>query len=198
MRERTLVILKPDTLQRSLVGEVINRIERTGLKLVAAKMLHPGEKQLIEHYAKDGAWYLKKGVNRIHVLKESGKSVDEKRPPIEYGKDIIRGIIRYMGTFPVIVMVWEGNQSVAVVKKLVGTTDPTASDVGTIRGDYQLDSYSLSDSEERAIRNLLHCSDNLQDADREVKVWFTSEELHDYTHVNEAILADVNLDGTRE
>lgn len=198
MSERTLVILKPDTLQRSLMGEIVNRFERTGLKMVAAKMLHPSVAQLEEHYAKDDEWYLKKGVNRVKMLKGAGKAIDENRPAIEYGKDIIRGIIRYMGTNPVLAMVWEGNQSVAVIKKLVGTTDPTASDVGTIRGDYQLDSYSLSDSEQRAIRNLVHCSDSPQDAEREVKVWFVPAELHDYVHVNEAILQDVNLDGSKE
>ena len=103
-----------------------------------------------------------------------------------------------MQASPVIAMVWEGNQAVAVVKKLVGTTDPTASDVGTIRGDYQLDSYSLSDTEERGIRNLIHCTDQPSEAQREIDIWFPSEELHDYRHINEAILEDVNIDGRQE
>jgi nucleoside-diphosphate kinase len=198
MRERTFVILKPDTIQRSLVGEIINRIERTGLKLVAAKMVRASEATLTAHYGKDDAWYLAKGTKRVTLMKEAGKAVDESRPPIEYGKDIIRGVVRYMQASPVVAMVWEGNQAVAVVKKLVGTTDPTASDVGTIRGDYQLDSYSLSDAEQRGIRNLLHCSDQPAEAVREIGIWFTEAELCDYRHINEAILEDVNLDGTRE
>ena len=197
--ERTFVILKPDTIQRSLIGDAISRMERTGLKLVAMKMFQADEKKLAEHYGKDDAWYLRKGVQRVELIKAAGKKVDESRPPIEYGKDIIRGTVRYMQVCPVVAMVWEGNQAVAVVKKLVGNdTDPTRSDVGTIRGDYQIDSYSLSDSEERGIRNLVHCSDQPAEAQREINIWFTPEELNDYRHINEAILEDVDLDGSPE
>jgi nucleoside-diphosphate kinase len=198
MHERTFVILKPDTLQRSLIGEIVNRLERTGLKLVAIKMLAATEEKLTKHYGKDDAWYETKGTKRKELMAAGGKAVDASRPAIEYGKDIIRGVIRYMMASPVVAMVWEGNQAVAVVKKLVGTTDPTASDVGTIRGDLQLDSYSLSDTEQRAIRNLIHCSDQVSEAQREIAIWFSSDELQDYRHINEAILNDVNLDGTNE
>lgn len=198
MNEQTFIILKPDTLQRSLVGEIIQRIERTGLKLVAAKMVSADEKTLLEHYGKDDAWYQAKGVKRIDFLKAANKKVDESRAPIEFGKDIIRGVVKYMQASPLIAMVWQGNQAVAVVKKIVGSTDPTASDVGTIRGDYQLDSYSLSDVEERGIRNLIHCTDQVAEAQREINIWFTPEELHAYRHINEAILKDVDLDGSRE
>jgi len=198
MAERTFVMLKPDTLQRSLVGDVVRRIERTGLKLVAIKMFRAPEAKLTEHYGKDDAWYAAKGAKRREFLAAAGKPVDATRSDIEYGRDIIRGVIRYMRASPLVAMVWEGNQAVAVVKKLVGTTDPTASDVGTIRGDFQLDSYSLSDAEQRAIRNLIHCSDQVSEAAREIGIWFAPEELHDYRHINEAILEDVNLDGTVE
>ena len=197
-KEQTFVILKPDTIQRSLIGEITNRLERTGLKLVGVKMIKPDEKRLTDHYGKDDTWYTEKGTKRIKFLQDAGKPVDPQRAAIEYGKDIIRGVIRYMQSSPVVAMVWEGNQAVTVVKKLVGTTDPTTSDVGTIRGDYQLDSYSLSDVEQRGIRNLLHCTDKPEEAQREINIWFTPEELQDYRHINEAILEDVNLDGTDE
>ncbi len=197
-QEQTFVILKPDTIQRSLIGEIVNRIERTGLKLVALKMLVADEKRLTDHYGKTNEWYLEKGTKRVRLMQEAGKTVDAGRPPIEYGKDIIRGVIRYMRSSPVVAMVWEGNQAVAVVRKIVGTTDPTTSDVGTIRGDYQIDSYTLSDAEQRGIRNILHCSDQPSEAQREIGIWFTSEELHQYRHINEAILEDINLDGTPE
>ncbi len=194
-QEQTFVILKPDTIHRSLIGEIINRIERTGLKLVALKMLVADEKRLLAHYGKNDEWYLEKGTKRVKLMQEAGKTVDASRPPIEYGKDIIRGVVRYMQSSPVVAMVWEGNQSVAVVRKIVGTTDPTTSDVGTIRGDYQIDSYTLSDAEQRGIRNILHCSDQPSEAQREIGIWFTPEEISQYRHINEAILEDVNLDG---
>jgi nucleoside-diphosphate kinase len=192
-KERTFVILKPDTIQRSLAGEIIHRIERTGLKLVAIKMLNADEDRLTKHYGKDDQWYLEKGTKRVKLMQEAGKAVDSNRLPIEYGKDIIRGVVRYMQSSPVVAMVWEGNQAVAVVRKIVGTTDPTTSDVGTIRGDYQIDSYSLSDAEERGIRNILHCSDQPSEAEREIGIWFSPEELMAYRHINEAVLEDASL-----
>ena len=189
-KEQTFVILKPDSIHRSLIGEIMNRIERTGLKLVGIKMITMDEKRLTDHYDKQDDWYLEKGTKRIKFLQDGGKAVDLARSPLEYGKDIIRGVIRYMQASPVVAMVWEGNQAVAVVKKLVGTTDPTASGIGTIRGDYQLDSYSLSDVEQRGIRNLVHCTDKPEEAQREIDIWFKPEELHTYRHINEAILED--------
>jgi len=196
--ERTLVILKPDTIQRGLIGEVVNRLERTGLKLVGLKMMTADEKRLTDHYGKDDKWYLEKGTKRVRLMQEAGKQIDAARDPIEYGKDIIRGVLRYMQSSPTVFMVFEGNQAVAVVKKIVGSTDPTASDVGTIRGDYQIDSYTLSDAEQRGIRNLIHCSDQVAEAQREIPIWFSSDEIQSYRHINEAILEDVNIDGTNE
>lgn len=198
MAEQTFVILKPDTVQRSLVGELIQRIERIGLKLVALKMERATPEQLARHYDKDDAWYEKKGAKRKQFLIEGGVAIDQSRPAIEFGRDIITNIKRYMVTVPLPMMVWEGNAAVAVVKKLVGETDPTVSDVGTIRGDYQHDSYSRSDTEQRAIRNLIHCSDSPEAAKHEIGIWFKPEEIHDYRHINEAVLQDVNLDGSAE
>lgn len=195
IKERTLVLLKPDTLQRSQVGEIIRRIESTGLKLVAIKMLRATEKQLVEHYHKDDEWYMKKGVQRTDQMKKDGKLID--KDIIEYGKDIIRGNVKFMTASPLVAMVWQGNKAAGIVKKLVGGTEPLTSDVGTIRGDLTLDSFELSDSEARAIRNLIHCSDK-EEAIREIKIWFTPEELYDYRHIAEEILYDIDLDGLRE
>ena len=95
-------------------------------------------------------------------------------------------------------MVWSGNQAVAIVKKLVGGTEPLTSDVGTIRGDWTLDSYDLSSIDGRAVRNLIHCSDKPAEAEREIGLWFKPEELINYRLINQEILYDVNLDGILE
>lgn len=195
-KEQTLVLLKPDALQRSQVGEIIRRIENTGLKLVAIKMFRATEKQLLDHYAKNDEWCLKKGEQRVAQMKATNQIVD--RETIEYGKDIIRGNVKFMTASPLVAMVWQGNKATGIVKKLVGGTEPLTSDVGTIRGDLTLDSYELSDTEGRVIRNLIHCSDNPEDSARETKVWFSPEELYDYRHIAEEILYDINLDGIRE
>ncbi|MGB4943110.1 MAG: nucleoside-diphosphate kinase, partial [Candidatus Moraniibacteriota bacterium] len=99
-KERTLVILKPDAIQRSLIGEVIRRIERTGLKLVAVKFMIAKEEQCWEHYQKNDEWYLKKGQRVIEDRKAHGLPIEEE--PMEYGKDIIRTIVEYMTSGPVL------------------------------------------------------------------------------------------------
>lgn len=195
-KERTFVILKPDAVQRGLVGEIIKRIEQTGLKLVALKMVNATEDQLWAHYNKDDAWYLKKGSNTIEERTKLGMPIEKEA--IEYGKDIIRALVKFMSCGPIVPMVWEGNQAVGIVKKIVGSTEPLSSDSGTIRGDYTLDSYNLASLDDRAVRNLIHCSDPVEDAAREIPIWFTPEEILNYRLLAEQILYDINLDGIRE
>lgn len=195
-QERTFVILKPDTVQRSLIGEVIKRFERTGLKCTAMKMFVADEARLFKHYNKDDAWFLKKGTGIVENLKAAGKPVE--KDAMEYGKDIIRANAEYMNAGPVVAMVWEGNQAVAVIKKLVGSTEPATSDVGTIRGDYTIDSYAHSAYEDRAVRNLIHCSDETSEAEREIELWMKEDEVMDYVTAQERIMYDVNFDGEKE
>ncbi len=195
-QERTFVILKPDTVQRSLMGEVVRRFEQTGLKCTAMKMFVPDEERLIKHYNKTEEWFLKKGTNVVNDLMAQGLPITKE--PIEYGKDIIRTIVKYMTAGPVVAMVWEGNQAVAVVTKIVGTTEPSTSDVGTIRGDYTIDSYGHASFESRAVRNLIHCSDAVSEAEREIAIWFTEDDIMNYTTAQERIMYDVNIDGKLE
>jgi nucleoside-diphosphate kinase len=195
-KERTLVILKPDAVQRGLVGEIIRRIENTGLKLVALKFVIASEDQLWQHYNKDDAWYTKKGQRTLEERQAAGLPIDQEA--IEYGKDIVRALVKFMSCGPVVPMIWEGNQAVGIVKKIVGSTEPLTSDGGTIRGDYTLDSYELSSIDSRAVRNLVHCSDPVADAEREIPIWFTPAEICQYRLISEQILYDVNLDGIKE
>jgi len=195
-KERTLVILKPDSVQRGLVGEIIKRFESTGLKLVAMKITMATEDQLWSHYHKDDAWFIKKGTRIMEDRRAAGMAVDKEA--IEYGKDIIRLLVKFMTAGPVVPMVWEGNQAVGIVKKIVGDTEPLSSCAGTLRGDYTLDSYGLASLDERAVRNLIHCSDPVADADREIPLWFTPAEILQYRLIADQILYDVNLDGLVE
>ncbi|MFA4999979.1 MAG: nucleoside-diphosphate kinase [Patescibacteria group bacterium] len=195
-KERTLVILKPDAVQRGLVGEVIRRIENTGLKLIAMKIAMATEDQLWKHYNKDEEWFLKKGERMIADRKTAGMPIEKEA--IEYGKDIIRLLVNFMMAGPVVPMIWEGNQAVGIVKKVVGSTEPLSSECGTIRGDYTLDSFELASFDERAVRNLIHCSDPAEEAEREIPLWFTPEEILKYRLVAEQILYDVDLNGIKE
>ncbi len=195
-KERVFVILKPDAVHRSLVGEIMRRLEITGLKFTAVKMLLPNREQVLAHYNKDDAWCEEKGNLTIKNIKEKGE--EPEKTALEYGRDIMEGNVAFMTSSPVVTMVLEGNHAVGIVKKIVGSTEPMSSDVGTIRGDMTLDSYSLANADGRAVRNLIHCSDSTEEAEREIKVWFSEGELMDYVHVNEKMLYDVNLDGILE
>ncbi len=195
-KERTFVILKPDAIQRGLVGDIIKKFERTGLKLVALKIMMATEDQCWTHYNKDDAWYQEKGTMTVNNRKELGLPVEKEA--IEYGKDIVRQLVSFMTAGPIIPMIFEGNQAVGIVKKITGGTEPLTSDVGTVRGDYTIDSYELANVDGRAVRNLVHCSDKPSEAEREIKIWFKPEEILNYNLVQDKILYDVNLDGIKE
>ena len=184
-QERTFVMLKPDAVQRGLIGETIKRFEATGLKCSA--------------YNKDEAWFMKKGTGIVENLKAQGLPVEKEA--LEYGKDIIRANAVFMMSAPVVAMVWEGNQAIAVIKKIVGSTEPATSDVGTVRGDYTVDSYSHAAVEDRAVRNLIHCTDpedGPDEAEREINLWMKEVEVMNYATAQERIMYDVNFDGVTE
>ncbi len=195
-KERTLVIIKPDGIQRSLVGEILSRFERVGLKMTALKMVMAQEQQCWDHYNKDDEWFLKKGTQLVENLQNAGLPVEKEA--IEYGRGIINVLVEYMTASPVIVMILEGNAATAVVTKLVGGTEPTTSDIGTIRGDYAIDSYQMANQDNRGVRNLMHCSESPEEAERELKIWFTEDEIIKYRLIQEQMLYDVNLDGILE
>lgn len=196
-KERTFVALKPDGIQRSLVGEMIARFEKVGLKLVAMKMLVPDAAHIEKHYTLDPEWRRVTGEKTIEGYKSKGLKPPIE-DPLEVTARILENLKKYMTSGPVIAMVWEGASSVKIVRKIVGGTEPLVSDVGTIRGDYVLDSYQMSDLDGRSIRNLIHASGSVDEAEKEIAHWFKNEELVNYRLVAEEILYDVNLDGILE
>ncbi len=196
--QRTLVIIKPDGVQRTLIGEIIRRYERVGLKMVGIKMLIPTPEKAREHYMVGGEeWLEMVGKKAAEAYAKKG----EKSPyatPRENGEAILRANATYLSSGPVVAMVWEGAQAVPLVRKITGGTEPLSSDVGTIRGDFTLDSYGLADRDGRSIRNLIHASGDVEEAKKEIAIWFNDEELMSYRHLSEAILYDVDLNGIIE
>jgi nucleoside-diphosphate kinase len=184
--EQTYVMVKPDGVNRGLVGEIVSRIEKTGLKLVGAKMFVPDVSRLTVHYGKDDVWCEAKGQKTINNIVAKGEQ--PTKPAVEYGRDIVRALLDFMSSGPVLAMIWEGNSAVNVVKKLVGDTEPVSSPVGTIRGDLCLDSYNLANDDDRAVRNLIHCSDIPAEAVKEIGIWFTPEEIVSYSTANESVM----------
>jgi len=196
-KERTLVIIKPDGVQRSLVGEIIRRFERVGLKLVALKFAVAEAEMVEQHYTLDPEWKRKVGEKSIESYKKKGQTPPTD-DPIKIGDAVVERLKSYMTSGPVVLMAWQGAHAVELVRKLVGGTEPRSSDVGTIRGDFVLDSYSMADTDDRAIRNLIHASGSVDEAKQELAHWFGDGDLVDYRLVQEGILYDVNLDGILE
>lgn len=195
--ERTLTILKPDAIQRSLIGEIIRRYENVGLKLIATKMMVPSAGLIEKHYTLDPEWRRVTGEKTIKGYTDKGLEAPEK-DPLKVTELLLKKLVKYMTAGPVIAMVWEGAHAVEIVRKLSGGTEPLLSDVGTIRGDYVLDSYRMTDQDKRSIRNLVHASGSVKEAAEEIQHWFSENEIIEYTHVQEKILYDVNLDGIGE
>lgn len=196
-QEKTLVIIKPDGVQRSLIGELIKRYERIGLKLVGAKMLVPTKEMVESHYTVDPEWRRKAGEKTIKSYHEKGLTPPTE-DPLEASEKILSRLKSYMSSGPVVALVWEGAHAVAIVRKITGGTEPLSSDIGTIRGDFVLDSYALSDTDSRSVRNLVHASGTVEEAEKEIGLWFKPEEILSYRLVQDEILYDVNLDGILE
>lgn len=195
--ERTLVVIKPDGIQRSLIGEIVQRYERVGLKLMGLKLVVPTEDFVETHYTLDPEWKRLTGEKNIKAYQDKGL-VHPINDPIKVSDMILAKLKKYLASGPVVAMVWQGAHAVAIVRKITGSTEPLMSDVGTIRGDFVLDSYKISDDGVRAVRNLVHASGSVSEAENEIRHWFKDDEIIKYRLVQEAILYDVNLDGLLE
>lgn len=190
--ERTLAIIKPDGVQRGLIGEIIHRFERAGLKIVGAKMVWADKELVGQHYTNDEAYLKSVGEKALEVAQERGTTL--KETALEIGQRVRQSNMRYISTGPVFAMVVEGNTAIKTVRNIIGGTNPLTADVGTIRGDLTIDDFSQADAESRSVRNLMHASGDVSEAEREIPLWFTPEELHRYQTVMDKILHDPDWD----
>lgn len=159
--EQTLVLFKPDAVQRGVVGEILTRFERVGLKIVGTKMVAPDKEHYHKHYEEIGQMITRRGEETFNIT------------------------LDLMTTGPVIAMVFEGVEAVQLVRKLVGPTEPKSAAPGTIRGDYSHMSFVYADAEHKGIPNLIHASGDDAEAAKEIAHWFKPEELNSYTSLNE-------------
>ncbi len=159
--ERSLILFKPDAVQRGVVGEILTRFERVGLKIVGTKMLAPSRDHYYAHY------------------EDIGKMVSRR------GRETFDITLEYMVTGPVIAMVFEGVDAVATIRKIVGTTEPKTALPGTIRGDYSHMSFAYANGLKKSVPNLIHASGDPEEAKMEINHWFSPAELYDYSRVNE-------------
>ncbi len=190
--ERTLVVLKPDAVKRGLIGEIITRFERVGLKLVACKMLQVSRELADKHYPLSRREFIEgMGKKTLENYKDMG--VDPKKEmgtddPYEIGKVIREWLVEMITSGPVLAMVWEGPHAVELVRKITGHTLPLKAEPGTIRGDFSFDSSYLANAKKRAIKNLLHASGDPEEAEYEINLWFSKDEIHSYERAEEKVM----------
>jgi len=175
MLEKTLVIIKPDALQRGLVGAVFATFENVGLKLLAAKMLRPDKEVIKNHYPGTADWIKEMGEKTLASFKQSGVDVKKQMgtdDPNKLGQFIYDRLIKYWMEGPIIVSVWEGPDAITVARKLRGHTIPALAEAGTLHGRYSFDSSPLSASLDRVVKTFIHASGDKEEAEREIKYWF--------------------------
>lgn len=181
--EKTVVLIKPDGVKRALVGEIISRFERVGLKIVAMKLIKVKKSFVGKHYRDDIKWYKSVGIKLLEFYKENGKDPGEDLgsiDPIEIGKMVRNWLFTYITSGPVVAMLLESPHAVEVVRKLVGSTYPLSSPPGTIRGDFFYDSPFLANFGKRSVMNLIHASGTVDEARFERKLWFREKEIYKY------------------
>ncbi|MEK7461912.1 MAG: nucleoside-diphosphate kinase [Patescibacteria group bacterium] len=182
-KEQTFVLVKPDGVQKGLIGEIIKRFEQRDLKIVALEMFYPTVEQIDNHYPKDEAWikrlgekslstYEKYNINSVTLLGTSD--------PSEIGQMVRGWVVDYMISAPLVRMVVQGLHAVDMVRKIAGSTLPYQADMGTIRGDFSNDSPALANSEKRAVMNLIHASETAAEAKHEIAHWFGDFKAHEY------------------
>jgi nucleoside-diphosphate kinase len=189
--ERTLVFLKPDGVQRGLIGEALRRFERAGLKVVGMKMMRAAPTLLATHYPDDEGFLRTIGGKTKEAFEAAGLNVRKEVGTddlVAIGRQVRGWLIEFVASAPVAAFVLEGTQAVSIVRKIVGDTLPFRAAPGTIRGDFSADSPTVANLQKRPVRNLVHASGNVDEANAEISLWFSPNELHDYARVDEALI----------
>lgn len=173
--ERTFVMVKPDGVKKGLIGEIIKRLEQRDLKIVALQMFQPTKDEIDNHYPKDEQWVTRLGQKTKMTYEKYGYDAKKEMSTdndFEIGQMVRKWLVDYMTSAPLIRMVIQGIHAVDVVRKIAGPTIPSVADMGTIRGDFSIDSPLLANREKRAVMNLVHASETAEEAGHEIKHWF--------------------------
>ncbi len=189
--EKTFVLIKPDGVKRGLIGEIIRRIEQRGLKIIALQMIWATPEQIDNHYPKDEVWIRNLGEKTLATYKKYGYDPIEEHgtdDPLSIGKDVRKWNIEFLTSGPVVKLIVQGVHAIDMVRKLVGNTIPALAEMGTIRGDFSVDSPVLANRDKRAIHNLVHASGNSEEAEHEIKIWFSEEDIYEYSRAEEDIM----------
>ncbi len=190
-QEKTLVLVKPDGVKRGLIGEIVGRIERRGLKVIALKMVQVGREHLENHFPKSDEWVGRlgdKGLSTFADYKLDPKEHLGTDDRMEIGRKVKESLFAYMTSGPIVALVIEGIHAIDMVRKLAGHTLPFKAEMGTLRGDFSVDSPAIANVEGRAIKNIMHASETPEEAKNEIALWFKPEEIHSYKRAEEDIM----------
>ena len=190
--ERTVVLLKPDAVKRGILGEVIARFEKTGLKIVAMKMVWVKEDMVKQHYPDDRIEFLRgMGEKTLKTYEEFGKDPQEElgtKDALTIGRMVNAWNIDFLSSGPVVALLLSGHNAISNVRQMAGNTLPSFAAPGTIRGDYSVDSPVLANARKRAVRNIIHASGSAQEAHYEEQLWFHENEIYSYSRAEEDIM----------
>lgn len=189
--ERTLAIIKPDGVKRGLIGDIISRIEKRGLKVIALQLTQATKEQIDGHYPKDEAWMRRLGEKTMKCYKEYGWNAKEElgtEDTLEIGGMVRGWLIDFLASGPIVKMVIKGIHAVDMIRKIAGPTMPTQADMGTIRGDFSVDDATAANRDKRAVHNIIHASETPEEANHEINFWFAPEKIHDYKRAEEDIM----------
>lgn len=189
--ERTVVIVKPDGVKRGLVGEIVSRFERRGLKIIALEMFSATKDQMHDHYPKSDQWITRIGEKTLANYKQYNWDAKKELgtdDAKEIGTMVREWLLDYMTSGPLVKMIVKGVHAVDMVRKIAGNTMPSLSEMGTIRGDFSVDAATAANRDKRAIHNIVHASETLEEAEHEIQFWFAPEEIHDYKRAEEDIM----------
>lgn len=188
-QERTFLMIKPDGVTRGLTGDIIERVEQRGLKIVALSMFKPTYEQMDNHYPKDEKWITRVGQKTLDTYAKYNIDAQAEvgtTDPLEIGKMVRGWLIDFMTSAPLVKMVVQGIHAIDMVRKLAGPTMPYMAEMGTIRGDFSVDSAIAANKGKRAVKNIVHASETPEEAEHEISHWFSPEEIYDYERSMEA------------
>lgn len=189
--ETTFLLIKPDGVVRGLTGEIIRRVEQRGLKIVALDMEQASYEKIDDHYPKDPKWIHRLGEKTLATYGKYGYDTIKELgtdDPGKIGQMVRKWLVEFMISAPAVKMVIKGVHAVDMVRKIVGPTMPSDAPIGTIRGDYSVDSAVLANRQKRAVRNIVHASETAQEAAHEIKHWFGLKKMNNYDRSDEAVM----------
>jgi len=190
-KQRALLIIKPDGVQRGIIGKIITRFETVGLKIIGLKFEMATSEKVVAHYPETEAWFKKVGERTLTNYQKKGldaRTVFRTNDAVSIGKIVKGWLVTYFQESPVFMAVVEGYDCIEIVRKLSGNTIPVLAAPGTVRGDFSHDTIDLANEQNRPLRNIIHASDSPEDGEKEVNLWFTKEELFSYEPAGEKFM----------